>query len=136
MTRSREPKIMSSGPLKCFLSHAHADKDVAEAIDITVSGAFRGLLKVFRSSDDAKSIEIGESIRQTVRNSLSTCAPAISLLSHTSVNRTWINIEFGALWMLGVPLIPVCFPDLKADQLPFHFADTKICNLAARGKRC
>ncbi len=31
--------------------------------------------------------------------------------------------------MLNVPLIPVCFPDLKAEQLPFHFADVKVCNL-------
>jgi len=112
-----------------FLSHAHVDEDVAQAVDTSVTDAFRGLLTVFRSSDSKGSIEIGDSIKQKIKGSLDQCIAALTLLSHSSINRPWVNIEFGALWMLDTPIIPMCFPDLKVNQLPFHFADTKVCNL-------
>lgn len=70
MPSSVSPTATRHKPLKLFLSHAHADMDVAEAIDSTISLAFRGLLTVFRSSDEGKSIGPGESIRQTVRDSM------------------------------------------------------------------
>jgi hypothetical protein len=49
--------------------------------------------------------------------------------SETSINRPWINIEFGATWMLGTPVIPLCLPGLPVDELPFQFADMKVCEL-------
>ena len=114
-----------------FLSHAHIDSDVAAVLHESITDTFRGLVKFFRSSDTEGSIEIGDSIKQSIKESLSDCAAAITLLSHSSVNRPWLNIEFGALWMLDTTIIPVCFPDIKAEDLPFHFSDTKMCNLGS-----
>lgn len=113
-----------------FLSHAHIDQDVAEVVASVLEDAFGGLVRIFRSSDSEGSIEIGDSIKETIKASLAECVAAISLLSHSSVARPWINIEFGALWMLDITIIPVCFPNMRISDLPFHFADAKICRLS------
>lgn len=123
-----EPQV---APLKIFLSHAHADSDVAAALHQSVADTFNGLIKFFRSSDDEESIRIGDSIKETIKHSLGESAAAISLLSHSSINRPWMNIEFGALWMLDAKIIPVCLPDLKLRDLPLQFADTKVCSLGS-----
>lgn len=117
--------------LTLFLSHAHIDSDVAAVLHRSITDAFGGLVTFFRSSATEGSIEIGDSIKQTIKQSLAGCAAAVTLLSHSSVNRPWINIEFGALWMLDATIIPVCFPDLKPGDLPFNFSDIKMCSLGS-----
>ena len=125
-------KELDEARLRVFLSHAHSDKDVAEVLHKCIEDTFRGLLSVFRSSDTGKSIRIGDSIKAEIRRSLKNCVAAISLLSHTSINRPWINVEFGAVWMLDATIIPVLIPGLQHKDLPFQFSDMKVCQLSSQ----
>ena len=40
------------------------------------------------------------------------------LCSKESVGRPWVNFEAGAVWLRGVPIIPVCHSGMKLEDLP------------------
>lgn len=115
--------------IKIFLSHSHSDERVAAIIDGWIDETFNGLIRVFRSSDEGKSIIIGESIKTKIKDELKDSVASIILLSPTSIYKPWINIEFGAAWVLDIHIIPLCLPNLQIKDLPLQFGDIKVCEL-------
>lgn len=115
--------------IRIFLSHSHSDEKLAAIIDNWIDETFNGLIQVFRSSDEGKSIIIGESIKNKIKDELKDSVASIILLSPSSICKPWINIEFGAAWILDIHIIPLCLHNLKIKDLPLQFGDMKVCEL-------
>jgi hypothetical protein len=131
LERPMPTKGRRASPIRLFLSHAHADKDVAELFEPWVNDAFHDLVTVFRSSDRGVSIKIGDEIKLRIKKAIKDSVASIMLCSHTSINRPWVNIEFGAAWMLNTAIIPLCLPGLQVSELPFQISGMKVCELAS-----
>lgn len=117
--------------IKMFLSHSHFDEKLAEIIHNWIEETFHGFVSIFRSSDHGKSIVIGDDILRKIKDALSDSAASIVLLSRASMSRPWINIEFGASWIMGIHIIPLCLPGLEPKDLPFQFKGIKVCDLSS-----
>lgn len=53
----------------------------------------------------------------------------VSIVSRTSLARPWVNIELGAAWIRGVPIIPLCHSGLLIKDLPRPFGDFQAIGL-------
>ena len=97
----------------------------------TLEGAFLGMIDVFVSSDGV-SIPKGRNFTETIRNAIDRAAYGIVLLSPDSVSRPWVNIEFGAFWILDKPITPLLHGEIEFVQLqpPYNIMNgTAINNL-------
>ncbi len=110
-----------------FLSHIHEESELAVLIKNAIENEFGGFVQVFVSSD-GDSIKAGENLLSKIESTLAKCIGAIYLLSPTSVSRTWISFELGAVWIRNVlsknnggseiPAIPACHSGLTPGGLP------------------
>jgi hypothetical protein len=78
---------------------------------------FLGLLDIFVSSD-RKTIEAGQKWLEEIDKALKCAHLQIVLCSKESVGRPWVNFEAGAVWLRGIPVIPVCHSGLRVSDLP------------------
>jgi hypothetical protein len=113
--------------VKVFLSHSYFDEKFAEVIHKWISETFKGIIKVYRSSDQ-DSMTFGSNIKDQVMNALQESTVAITLLSQNSLNRPWINIELGIAWSLNLEIVPLCL-NLRVNNLPQYWAGALVCML-------
>jgi hypothetical protein len=79
-------------------------------------------------SSDGVSIASGSNFLSKIEKGLTNCCAAIYLISPSSVKRSWINFELGAIWIRNIlqlnsggaeiPLIPVCHSGSTPSGLP------------------
>lgn len=99
-----------------FLSHFSQEAGIALALKVTLEEAFLGMVEVFVSSD-GKSIPKGQDFPATIRAAITNATYGIVLLSPDSVSRPWVNIEFGAFWVLNKPIMPLLHGEITFAQL-------------------
>lgn len=78
---------------------------------------FLGSLDIFVSSDRA-TIAAGRKWLDEVDKALKRADLQIVLCSQASVGRPWVNFEAGAVWLRGIPVVPVCHSGLAPESLP------------------
>ena len=78
---------------------------------------FLGSLDIFVSSDRS-TIAAGEKWLEEVDKALKRADLQIVLCSRDSVGRPWVNFEAGAVWLRGIPVVPVCHSGLTPEALP------------------
>lgn len=115
-----------------FISHRHADSQIADVIRSFITTRSGGRVDVFQSSAaDAKSPRIGQKLNQELMDNLWKAGAII--LIYTITDQNWSY----CMWECGVALDPRS-PDTKiivfqcADDSPAPFADqvrVNICNL-------
>jgi hypothetical protein len=114
---------------RIFISHIHEEAKFGAVIAEWVGEAFAGHpVQPFLSSDD-KAIAAGQKWLDVVKHELDGTAVMISLLSAASLARPWVNIELGAAWIRGVPIIPLCHSGLSSSSLPRPFSDFQAIGL-------
>jgi hypothetical protein len=101
---------------RIFISHISAEAELAAYLKKRLSKDFKNV-EVFVSSDGV-SIELGKKWLEAVEKALSRATAEIVLCSKASVSRPWVNFEAGAVWLRGIPVIPVCHSGLAAQELP------------------
>lgn len=100
-----------------FVSHAAVDAEIAAIFKADVEQHFLGLCRLFVSSS-LDSLTAGEEWTATIKKHLNEAVILIGLLSPIAIQRGWVYFEFGAAWMRGIPVIPVCHSGLIKDSLP------------------
>ena len=100
-----------------FISHISRETELAQALKQRLAKHFLGLLEIFVSSD-RETIQAGSKWLDEVDKALKSADLQIVLCSKESVGRPWVNFEAGAVWLRGIPVIPLCHSGLKPDNLP------------------
>lgn len=100
-----------------FISHISNETELAQCLKQRLDKDFLGLLDIFVSSD-RKTIEAGKKWLEEVDKALRGADLQIVLCSKESVGRPWVNFEAGAVWLRGIPVIPVCHSGMKPNDLP------------------
>ena len=68
------------------------------------------------------SIEVGESLRDQLRNAISACDICVFVATHSSVTSSWCGAELGAFWGAGKKVIVyIADSSLKEEQVPRQF---------------
>lgn len=101
---------------RIFLSHAFADKALADLLrDTLVLG---GVLedRIFYSSDRSSGIPSGQAVGSYLRQSLQNSGLVIELLSQTFLTRPMCLMELGGAWTLDTPTYPIVVPPLTRDE--------------------
>jgi hypothetical protein len=100
-----------------FISHISSETQLAQSLKQRLEKDFLGLLDIFVSSDH-KTIKAGTKWLEEVDKALRSADLQIVLCSKESVGRPWVNFEAGAVWLRGIPVIPVCHSGMKPNDLP------------------
>ncbi len=100
-----------------FISHISDETDVAQWLKAALARDFLGMLDIFVSSDRL-TIEAGRRWLDEVDKALKRADVQIVLCSRESVGRPWVNFEAGAVWLRGIPVVPICHSGLPVDDLP------------------
>jgi TIR domain len=85
-------------------------------------------LKCYLSSD--KTLWKIEKWLERVKKELQVADVVVLMLSPRSVDRPWINIEWGAAWILErADILPALYSGLTADDLPKPFGDDRAIDI-------
>lgn len=79
-----------------FISHSTKDSWVAKQMASLLEN--RGAKSGLKTFLDAKDIEGGDPIPDTIRKNISDCSEFVVLLTADSISRPWVLIEIGAAW--------------------------------------
>lgn len=107
---------------RVFISRISAETALAQALKERLRRDFRGLLDIFVSSDQT-TIRAGSKWLDEVDKALKGADVQIVLASRESVGRPWVNFEAGAVWLRGIPVIPVCRSGMTPEALPVPLRD-------------
>lgn len=107
---------------RVFISRISAEMALAQALKERLRRDFRGLLDIFVSSDQT-TIRAGSKWLDEVDKALKGADVQIVLASRESVGRPWVNFEAGAVWLRGIPVIPVCRSGMTPEALPVPLRD-------------
>lgn len=101
---------------RIFLSHASADKALADLLrnTLVLGGVGEGL--IFYSSGRGTGIPSGEDVGTYLRRSLRDAGLVIELLSETFLTRPMCLMELGGAWTLGTPTYPIVVPPLTRGE--------------------
>jgi hypothetical protein len=101
---------------RIFLSHAYADKALADLLrnTLVLGGVPEG--RLFYSSDRSSGIPSGEDVGTYLQRSLRESGFVIELLSETFLTRPMCLMELGGAWTLGTPTYPIVVPPLTRDM--------------------
>lgn len=100
-----------------FISHISTETELAQALKRQLDDDFLGMLNVFVSSDQV-TIGAGMKWLESVELALKKADLLLILCSNASVGRPWVNFEAGAVWLRGIPVIPICHSGMKPHELP------------------
>ena len=116
------PRTGIGGPLpkrieqSVFISHSADETDIAQWLKAQLTRDFLGALDIYVSSD-RETVSAGERLLDALGNALKTTDLQILVLSRETIGRPWINFEAGAVWLRGIPVVPVCHSGLAIEDL-------------------
>ncbi|WP_030470001.1 toll/interleukin-1 receptor domain-containing protein [Lentzea aerocolonigenes] len=101
---------------KLFISHAFADKALADLLrdTLVLAGVPEG--RIFYSSDRRTGIPSGTDVGTHLRQSLREAGLVVELLTETFFSRSMCLMELGGAWALGLPTYPIVVPPLTRDE--------------------
>jgi TIR domain len=107
------PKLIQQS---VFISHGADETDIAQWLKAELARDFLGALDIYVSSD-RETISAGERWLDGLGNALKAADLQILVLSRETIGRPWINFEAGAVWLRGIPVVPVCHSGLAIEDL-------------------
>jgi hypothetical protein len=99
-----------------FLSHAFADKTLADLLRDTLVLGGVPEDRIFYSSDRSSGIPSGVDVGTHLQRSLRDAGLVLELLSETFLTRPMCLMELGGAWALGTPTYPIVVPPLTRDE--------------------
>src|SRR5688572_2174605 len=110
-----------------FLSHAAADRDLAEYLELTVRRYIPGI-DVFRTTRTGQ-IRGGREWLAEIRAHLLSADRFLILLTPASKTRPWIWFESGAIWIRDLPFVPALAGGLTPSELPEPLKSLQLLSL-------
>ena len=101
---------------RLFLSHASADKPLADLLRNTLVLGGVADDRIFYSSNRGTGIPSGEEVSTYLRRSLQQAGLVIELLSETFLSRPICLMELGGAWALQTPTYPLVVPPLTREE--------------------
>lgn len=101
---------------RLFLSHASADKALADLLRNTLILGGVAEDRIFYSSSRDTGIPSGKDVSTYLRQKLRQAGLVIELLSETFLTRPICLMELGGAWTLGTPTYPIVVPPLTRGQ--------------------
>jgi hypothetical protein len=101
---------------RIFLSHASADKALADLFRNTLILGGVAESWIFYSSGRGTGVPSGEEVSAYLRRSLNDAGLVIELLSETFLTRPMCLMELGGAWTTGTPTYPIVVPPLTRGE--------------------
>jgi len=109
---------ISDLPIRIFISHAHSDKDVAEALMEYLLAALPIDPAQIRCTSIAEfALPFDQSIYERLRRDLQECVSLVALLSDEALESTWVKFELGGVWVEKRQVIPILGPGVRAEDM-------------------
>jgi TIR domain-containing protein len=102
---------------RVFISHISSETELAQSLKKHLERHFLDLLEIFVSSD-RETIQAGSKWLEEVDKALKSGDLQIVLCSKESVGQPLVNFEAGAVWLRGIPVIPLCHSGVRPNDLP------------------
>lgn len=96
-----------------FVSHASADKELADKVRDMLVLAGVPQERFFYSSDRATGIPSGQDVGTYLRETLREASLVIELVSPTFLKRPMCLMELGGAWVMGLSTYPIVIPPLS-----------------------
>lgn len=103
-----------------FVSHVHAEQELATILEKALVSGFRGKVRVFASSN-LKNIRSGDKWLDQLHTALEDAKIELTLCSRLSITKPWVNFEVGAAWLRNLRIIPICHSGLQVGKLPMPY---------------
>lgn len=108
---------------RVFISHVHEERGLGAVVKEWVDGVFDPYGVTAFLSSDRRDLKAGERWRDVILQQMESAIAVVSLISPLSMARPWVNIELGAAWCRGLPVIPLCHSGQTLGGLPPPFGD-------------
>jgi hypothetical protein len=116
---------------KIFISHASADRKLADLLrDTLVLGGIPSE-RIFYSSSRATGIPSGGDVRDHLRNELQQAGLVIELISTAFLTRPMCLLELGAAWALERSTYPIVVPPLTRSEAVKQIGEVHMGQLAS-----
>jgi hypothetical protein len=122
---------MSTADQRIFLSHAYADRAVADLLRDTLVLGGVAEKRIFYSSSRSTGVPSGEGIRNYLQSSLRQSGLVIELLTKTFFTRPMCLMELGGAWTLGTATYPIVVPPLSRSEAVAQIGDIQMGQLQA-----
>lgn len=130
--RESEPTSLNDGATAVpvdkpiFLSHASADKALADLFrdTLVLGGVPEG--RIFYSSDRSSGIPSGEDVGTYLQRSLQRAGLVVELVSETFLTRPMCLMELGGAWALGTPTYPIVVPPMTREQATSQIGNVQV----------
>src|SRR5829696_4324788 len=116
---------------KIFISHASADRKLADLLRDTLVLGGIPRERIFYSSSRATGIPSGTDVRAHLRSELQQAGLVIELISATFLTRPMCLIELGGAWVLEKPTYPIVVPPLTRTQAVAEIGDVHMGQLSS-----
>jgi hypothetical protein len=116
---------------KIFISHASADRKLADLLRDTLVLGGIPRERIFYSSSRATGIPSGTDVRAHLRSELQQAGLVIELISATFLTRPMCLIELGGAWVLEKPTYPIVVPPLTRTQAVAEIGDIHMGQLSS-----
>lgn len=111
---------------RIFVSHASADKQVAQEIVRVLNNAFHGDLIFYLAF---KQLSSGDAWKQEIKDNLETCDAIMSLFTSDSISRPWLYVEWSAYWIRDKKFYILLDNDVKVSDLFQPMQDRQITSI-------
>jgi len=116
--------------MRIFVSHAHADSDLAEAIIDLITKALNIPHEEIRcTSVDGYRLPAGASISSQLRQEVVDADLAVSILTPTSLASSYVLFELGARWGANKAMIPLISKGLTARRVPVPISELNLVEI-------
>jgi TIR domain-containing protein len=116
---------------KIFISHASADRKLADLLRDTLVLGGIPRERIFYSSSRATGIPSGTDVRAHLRGELQQAGLVIELISATFLTRPMCLIELGGAWVLEKSTYPIVVPPLTRTQAVAQIGDVHMGQLSS-----
>lgn len=127
-TQARQPR--GATVRKLFLSHAGADRQVAEYLRSRITASVPGI-DVFLASRPGQ-IPVGADWLATIKEELASSDAYLVLLTPASAGRPWVQFETGAAWMSDRLLVTVIAGALEKRDVPMPLSSFQLLCLCVQ----
>jgi hypothetical protein len=105
--------------VELFISHAHADEELAQRLVDVIEAAMSVPAKALRcTSVGGYKLALGDMPRDVLRQELSSAKCVIALMTPNSIDSAWCQFELGAAWVLAKETIPLLAGGVRNDTAP------------------
>ena len=120
-----ELRMNDAQRIRAFISHSHADKELAEAFAELVRTAFSLPAEAIRcTSVPAYALPYGVDSTVHIKRDVMNADVLIGIVTQTSRESAWVLFELGARWGQSKHLVPVLTPAADVSTLPPPLRDS------------